>query len=478
MKQDKWTQQLHDKLAEHETAAPDGLWDDIEAALADSGSLGQQEDSSEQEHPQVSQPGRTRFVALRRWAAAAAVAAILAGGGLVWLAEKSQTPPLTPPLEGRGTAALEKPQATESLIAKQEEPLIAKQEEPLTAKQDGEQVAKQDGALTAKREEPLTGRLEQPQTGQQEETLTGRLEQSQTDKQEQPQTDGQEQLLTDRPEQPQMAKQEQPRRGDEITGRGETPVGAATNVSPERATEGKTYTPTNHHQRQTRPQRHSQPSLNLYAMNGLMTKENSNAVVMADELARNYTSTFDASNLPAASRQPFEEPIFLSGYEEQQHHSQPVAFGLSVDYPLSDHLSLTSGVVYTRLRSDFTRIIHSQQISQEQTLHYVGIPLGLNYRLLQHGAFKAYVAAGVQADWNVATRLNTEGVESKMSRDRMQWSVNASIGVQYNLLPQLALYAEPGLNHYFDNGSNVQNFFKDKPTSLRLQFGLRLTIDR
>ena len=33
MKQDKWTQQLHDKLAEHETAAPPDLWADIEAAL-------------------------------------------------------------------------------------------------------------------------------------------------------------------------------------------------------------------------------------------------------------------------------------------------------------------------------------------------------------------------------------------------------------------------------------------------------------
>ena len=30
---DKWTQQLHDKLAEREVAPPDDLWADIEAAL-------------------------------------------------------------------------------------------------------------------------------------------------------------------------------------------------------------------------------------------------------------------------------------------------------------------------------------------------------------------------------------------------------------------------------------------------------------
>ena len=55
MKPEKWTQQLRDKLAEHETPAPADLWADIEAAL-----------------PQ--QPRRPRFVALRRWAVAASVA--------------------------------------------------------------------------------------------------------------------------------------------------------------------------------------------------------------------------------------------------------------------------------------------------------------------------------------------------------------------------------------------------------------------
>ena len=128
MKRDKWTKQLHDKLAEHETAAPEGLWADIEAALAQqSGSLVTQSGLAQQ--PKLT---RSRFVALRRWAVAASVAALLFGGGYLWwaaqlpslqgegqgvgsvahsdLAQKIpseeiiQTPPLTPPLEGRGAA--------------------------------------------------------------------------------------------------------------------------------------------------------------------------------------------------------------------------------------------------------------------------------------------------------------------------------------------------------------------------------------
>ena len=63
-----------------------------------------------------------------------------------------------------------------------------------------------------------------------------------------------------------------------------------------------------------------------------------------------------------------------------------------------------------------------------------------------------------------------------MSKDRMQWSIGGSLGVQYNILPQLGVYAEPGVRHYFDNGSNVSNFFKDKPTAMSLQLGMRYNL--
>ena len=93
-------------------------------------------------------------------------------------------------------------------------------------------------------------------------------------------------------------------------------------------------------------------------------------------------------------------------------------------------------------------------------------------------SFKAYVAAGMQADWNVSTQLNTEGAEQTISRDRMQWSVNSSLGLQYDITPRLSLYAEPGINYHFDNGSTVRNFFKDKPTNLKLQIGVRLNLNK
>ena len=43
---------------------------------------------------------------------------------------------------------------------------------------------------------------------------------------------------------------------------------------------------------------------------------------------------------------------------------------------------------------------------------------------------------------------------------------------------QIGIYAEPGLSYFPDNGSRLQNYFKDKPITLNLQLGLRMNIGR
>ena len=83
MKQDKWTQQLHDKLAEHKVAAPEGLWGDIEAAI--------------NAQPQ---PRKARFMTLRRWIAAASVVCLVLGGSYWWLASDAPEVAYVRPVEG------------------------------------------------------------------------------------------------------------------------------------------------------------------------------------------------------------------------------------------------------------------------------------------------------------------------------------------------------------------------------------------
>ena len=214
-------------------------------------------------------------------------------------------------------------------------------------------------------------------------------------------------------------------------------------------------------------------SVNLYASNGFGTQSYRNGVLMSQELLSNYDyyTNPDSHGTRAGS-----SPVYLANHEERQKFYQPISFGLSVNIPISSGFSVSSGVVYTRLRSDFTSIANSLVYERQQTLHYVGIPLTVQYNVWQWRGLNVYATAGGQADFNVKACVTTEGTETKLEKDNLQWSVNAAAGVQYNFIPQLGIYVEPGIKHYFDNGSHIRNFFKHRPTNFNLQVGLRLNI--
>ncbi len=216
-------------------------------------------------------------------------------------------------------------------------------------------------------------------------------------------------------------------------------------------------------------------SVNLYASNGFGTQSYRNGVLMSQEMLSNYDyyTNPDSHGTRAGS-----SPVYLANHEERQKFYQPISFGLSVNIPISSGFSVSSGVVYTRLRSDFTSIANSLVYERQQTLHYVGIPLTVQYNVWQWRGLNVYATAGGQADFNVKAYVTMEGSETKLEKDDLQWSVNAAAGVQYNFIPQLGIYVEPGIKHYFDNGSHIRNFFKHRPTNFNLQVGLRLNMGK
>ena len=215
-------------------------------------------------------------------------------------------------------------------------------------------------------------------------------------------------------------------------------------------------------------------TVSLYASNGFGNLSNRNGVLMSEQMLANYD--YDSRMGIASTRSG--SPVYLANYEERQKYHQPISFGLTANFPISSNLSVSSGVVYTRLSSEFTNIANSIVYEKKMTLHYIGIPLNVQYRVWQWHGLNVYATAGGQADFNVKARLEADGQEQEMEKDRVQWSVGGALGVQYNIIPQLGLYAEPGIKYYFDNGSHIRNYFKYRPTNFNLQIGLRLNMGK
>jgi len=180
----------------------------------------------------------------------------------------------------------------------------------------------------------------------------------------------------------------------------------------------------------------------------------------------------------------YGEEYLLASYKAIQRkqqgnakHHTPVSVGLQVAFGIAPRLSLSTGMVYTRTSSDFYPYASSSSYNVHQVLHYVGIPVGLNYEFWQSGGFHAYLMAGAEADYNVKNDTEEEGVKKENAkRDRVQFSGKASLGAQYDITPKVGLYIEPGAKYYFDNGSHVENTFKDKKLNFNLQFGLRFNL--
>lgn len=164
-------------------------------------------------------------------------------------------------------------------------------------------------------------------------------------------------------------------------------------------------------------------------------------------------------------------------YEETKHH-QPISVGMQVGFHLLPKLKLSTGLVYTKVSSDFISGVSDTRTVSTQDLHYIGIPLNLSYSVWEYKGLHTYVTAGGEGAVNIKNHTETDGEVKESKRDKMQWSTNASVGIQYDFIPQLGVYVEPGMKYYFDNGSQIENIFKDKKLNFNIQFGLRFNVGK
>lgn len=165
-------------------------------------------------------------------------------------------------------------------------------------------------------------------------------------------------------------------------------------------------------------------------------------------------------------------------------HRLPVHAGASVAYHINNRVSIEAGIAYSYLSADIHEGSDSYYFAGDQSLHYIGIPVGVRVRAISWKNFDIYVGAGFEAEKCISGTLKKAYVINGQTRDDghesirvrpLQWSVNAGAGVQYNISPLVGIYAEPGLSYYFDNGSDIETIYSDKPLNFNLNVGLRIS---
>ncbi len=161
-------------------------------------------------------------------------------------------------------------------------------------------------------------------------------------------------------------------------------------------------------------------------------------------------------------------PMLRRDYDQSSfRHHLPLSFGFTVRREFPYDLSLESGVVYTLLWSDVRLRYSSEDVSQK--LHFIGIPLRMNWQFVEQDRFSSYVGAGGMVEKCISARFGSETLDE----GTLQWSVAAALGVQYRLVDQVGLYFEPEVSYYLSD-TQLRTSRSDAPLSLTLRLGVRV----
>lgn len=167
---------------------------------------------------------------------------------------------------------------------------------------------------------------------------------------------------------------------------------------------------------------------------------------------------------------------------KKANHRQPITLGVSVALPLSSKMSVETGLMYSHHYSELAYEVGNISHDIKQHLNFVGIPLNLNYRLWQRHNTSVYVSGGGSVEKMVYGKQKEryDGTETtianKVEMKELQWALSARFGAAYKLTKGVSFYLEPGVSYHFNNKSDLQTIYSDRPVSFQLKAGLRFNL--
>jgi len=188
-----------------------------------------------------------------------------------------------------------------------------------------------------------------------------------------------------------------------------------------------------------------------------------------------YMNTLNPGMLPqvkstTSNTLPYEigaNMFFSESASATYHHHLPLSVGLQLRLDLLPWLGVESGAEYTYL--------HSTQESAagtlDQRLHFVGIPLRVDFRIWQLGSFDLYAGFGAKLEKCVSASLGRVACEEP----RLQFSAEAFGGIQFQLWGRAHLYLQPSLSWYLTQ-TDLITYRTENPLGFSLNAGLRFDL--
>ena len=150
-------------------------------------------------------------------------------------------------------------------------------------------------------------------------------------------------------------------------------------------------------------------------------------------------------------------------------HRMPVVVGLSTRIPVSEKLGITTGLEYSMYTSLYTTLNRSVNV------HYLGIPVRLDWDFISGKWFNAYMGAGVKGD--VCLGATYEG--ESLGKDGPAFRLLGASGIQFNATRHLGLYVEPTISWTLPSARRVlPTYSSEHPWMFTVAIGIRFNLGK
>ena len=446
-----WKEDIHDRLGNFETDAPDGLWEAIHQRMA-------------QTEPAQAEKRQTPFVlqpALRRTACAAAACLALVAGYQYFADGGKEIVSGVKVAQGRVADI-----STNRYVAKN---AVAPAATVYAQTQNSPAVLQPNGRV--------------------EQTADAIAQPTQNDESAQISTSQHLNTSTSQPHNPSTSQHHNPSTSQHLNTSTSQPHNPSTSQHPNTSTSQPhnpstsllAYTPADN-SRGRHEGAAARWTLSTSAMTGMGASSVTNSTAT-------YVEAVGPDDVIWVDNPQLGIGIFNQGksVKTEYKHRLPVRVGINVAYRLTDRLSVESGVSYTRLSSDMKDGTKDNYSSGSQKLDYIGVPLNVKYRAFGYRRLSVYASAGLLTEKCVSGKTTHEYVISGEKKKHeaedvaakpWQLSVNAALGAQFDVLRNVGVYVEPGVSYYFDDRSPLSTIYKEKPLNFNLNMGVRYTIGK
>lgn len=162
----------------------------------------------------------------------------------------------------------------------------------------------------------------------------------------------------------------------------------------------------------------------------------------------------------------------------------PLTYSAMFKYRINNRWGINAGLNFTQYSSEWESGTERDYYVSQQKAYFIGVPVNVNFTIFDSRYFSLYALAGGSVEKSVGgsvrntivsnkNKLEQPSVKEGLESHPWQYSLNAGVGLQFNINKNYGIFAEPQVAKFFDNGD--LNIRKQDKAEFRLNVGLRFS---